>query len=92
MTSETVSSNYFVSLIRTWVPLGVGGLLTWLARTHDIVIDETATATTVTAVTGIVTGAYYSIVRLLEVRVSGGYGWLLGAAKKPKYPTTETSV
>jgi uncharacterized membrane protein len=80
-----VGNNYFVSLIRTWVPLLVGVVLTWLARRYDIVIDETVSSTTVTAVTGIVTGIYYAIVRFLEVKVAPGYGWLLGAAKKPAY-------
>jgi hypothetical protein len=78
-------NSYFVSLIRTWVPLLVGAVLTWLAREYDLVIDEDTTMSTITAATGIVTGVYYAIVRLLEEKVAPGYGWLLGAAKKPVY-------
>jgi hypothetical protein len=78
-------NGYFVSLIRTWVPIAVGAVLAWVARKYDVVIDEDTAATTVVQATGIVIGIYYAIVRLLEEKVAPGYGWLLGAAKKPVY-------
>lgn len=78
-------NSYFVSLIRTWVPIIVGAVLTWLGRKYDIVIDEETSADTLVAVTGVVIGIYYAVVRFLEVKVSKGYGVMLGAAKKPAY-------
>lgn len=70
-----------ISIIRTYVPIGVGALATFLARTLDVEIDTAATATAVTAVASAV---WYGLVRLLEKRWPQ-FGWLLGAPKQPSY-------
>lgn len=77
-------SDHLVSLIRTYVPLGVGAGLTWLASVLGVVVDEsTSTAATVAAV-GIASAAYYTVVRQLEKRWPA-LGVLLGSTKQPAY-------
>jgi len=49
-------SNFAVSLIRTWVPVGVGFLLTWLATSLKIVVDPSSQAGLVRVVCGCAVG------------------------------------
>jgi hypothetical protein len=94
--------NLFVSSMRTVVPLVAGALLT-LATSTGVSLDGTATNT---AVTGVLTAAYYLAFRSVE-ELAGrlGAGWLrtaagvvLGWARPPQYPApasvtpTSTSV
>jgi hypothetical protein len=66
-----VPNDYFVSLIRTWVPVAIGSLLTWLASTLGIVLsDDTSVQLTIAAV-GIVTAVYYALARAVEKRWPG---------------------
>lgn len=76
-------SDWIVSLIRTYVPLAVGVVVSWLARNNIVTVDGASAASTFTAV---VVGLYYAAARLLEKRWPKA-GWLLGAAKAPTYPT-----
>lgn len=79
--------NYVVSLIRTWVPVGVGAVLTWLASTLGIVIDSSTSAAATIAAVGIVTAAYYALARLVEKRwpVVGRILLALGLKHEVKY-------
>lgn len=77
-------NNYLVSLIRTYVPIGVGLLLTWVAATTHIVISEHSRAVLVAACVAVLSAAYYALVRLLEKRVPQ-LGVLLGAIAQPAY-------
>lgn len=61
------------SLIRTWVPIGVGALLAWLASERGIVIDETASTGLGTFAAAVCAAAYYAIARALE-SVNGDRG------------------
>jgi hypothetical protein len=54
------------SLIRTYVPYGVGIALAFLARHLGIVIDESTSATLVALAAAVASGAYYTLVRLVE--------------------------
>lgn len=79
-------NDFFISQIRTFVPLAVGAVLSWLATkgVHpDITQADMATA--ITVLTGLLTALYYTVVRLLERFVSAKFGWLLGYAQKPTY-------
>ena len=55
------------SLIRTYVPIVVGAFIAWLV-TLGVEIDDSIQAGLVTALTGILIAAYYTVIRLLEKR------------------------
>lgn len=78
-------TDYLASLIRTYVPVGVGAFLTWLASNTGVVIDEQTQAQGVLFFGAILTGVYYAAVRALEKRFPA-FGVLLGIAKPPVYP------
>lgn len=80
-------NDYFTSQIRTWTPILVGSVLSWLA-TQGLDIDASSPhiLAIVTALTGFITALYYSCVRLLE-RKFPQVGWLLGSPTPPKYDT-----
>lgn len=82
-------NNYFTSLIRTWVPLAVGAIISWLALhgASPHLTDSQMTNLTA-ALTGVIVAVYYALVRLFEHYVSPKFGWLLGVAKMPTYTAT----
>lgn len=77
-------NSFAVSLIRTYTPLLVGMLLTWLASSLHIVIDPSSQAGLVALCVTVLTAAYYLLVRLVERRMPS-FGVLLGAVKQPTY-------
>ena len=74
-------NDLIVSLIRTYVPLGVGWALSTLATIGIVGVDSEAA---IAAVTVITTGAYYALARYVERQVPGA-GWLLGHTNAPSY-------
>jgi len=70
-----------LSLIRTYAPILVGALASWLL-TVGLDIDSETQAGLVIFLTGLLQAVYYTIVRLAEQRFPG-IGVLLGAAKTP---------
>lgn len=76
-------SDYLLSLIRTYVPIAVGALISWLA-TMGLDIDSGAQTGLVVFLTALAQGVYYTAVRLLE-RKWPALGKLLGSAKTPTY-------
>nr|WSY50628.1 hypothetical protein OG999_11230 [Streptomyces sp. NBC_00886] len=84
--------NLFVSFMRTVVPIVAGLVLTVLVRI-GVTFDSAAVASVVTAV---LTGAYYTVFRLLETfavkirnrPLAAVAGILLGWATPPDYPDT----
>ena len=72
------------SIVRTVVPLLVGLLARFGAKYG---LDLELNGAMDEAFTVIVTTLYYAVVRLLEVRIAPVWGWLLGVAKVPAYPT-----
>lgn len=76
-------SNYVTSLIRTYVPLGVGVLVSWLASLGITVSDSAQTAL-VAGLGALAAAVYYALVRLLENRWPW-FGRLLGKPTAPKY-------
>ena len=71
-------SDFLTSLIRTWVPILVGYLVSLGLLPASL--SDSATA----AFTALVIGVYYALVRVLETRWPA-FGWLLGSPKKPTY-------
>lgn len=77
-------NDYVLSLIRTFVPVAIGAGLTWAGRRWGIVLPEDLSAQGAMAVTALVIGVYYAVVRALEMRWPI-FGKLLGASKPPAY-------
>lgn len=76
-------NDYFISLIRTWVPLGVGAVLSWLASL-GLELGAEAEVGLVAFGTALVTGVYYALVRALEQRWPS-FGRLLGKKTQVAY-------
>lgn len=77
-------NDYVLSLVRTWVPVGVGAVLSWLAVRFGIVVPEDISTEVTVGLTAVVVAVYYGIVRALEARWPW-FGKLLGAKKAPAY-------
>lgn len=87
-------NDFIIGLIRTWVPIGVGFVLSWLI-TQGILPEEdyqTLGQQATGVLTAVLAGAYYWLVRLLA-KVWPWTGVLLGYNVKPKYndPSAATS-
>lgn len=90
-------SDLAMSLIRTWVPYAVGGLLTWVARRYGVVLPDDLSAEATVWATIAVGSLYYVAARWLERRTgTGGWPraaraagrWMLGGViRQPVYPT-----
>lgn len=79
--SEALQENdILVSLRRTIVPIIVGFLLARAVRLGFDIPSESLTG----VVEAVVTGVYYTVVRLIE-SVWPSAGALLGARKQPRY-------
>ncbi|MCD0446445.1 hypothetical protein LO763_22780 [Glycomyces sp. A-F 0318] len=77
-------SNTIVSLIRTYVPLGVGITVTWAATEYGIILDQDTSTALAVGATGAVAAIYAAIVRGLEARWPK-LGVLLGMIGAPVY-------
>ncbi|WP_369042180.1 hypothetical protein [Streptomyces sp. Midd1] len=78
--------DVLVSLWRTAVPVIVGWVAALLARIY-IDVDEQALSQSLVAIFAVV---YFGVFRVLEAKVSPAFGWFLGLAKPPTYPTPPT--
>lgn len=83
-----MTSNFATSLIRTYVPIIVGALVSYLL-TLGIELDVNAQTGLVVFLTAFLQGAYYLIVRILERRYPK-LGVLLGSEAQPKYVNPST--
>lgn len=77
-------SDVVVSFIRTYVPVLVGAVLTWLGSVLDIVVPEDGSTSLIAGITAVVIAAYYAVIRLLE-RKWPWFGILLGKSVTPTY-------
>lgn len=76
-------NDFVTSLIRTYVPIGVGALAAWLTA-RGIEVDAVTAQGLVPFLTAVFSGGYYLAVRLAEKKWPQ-VGWLLGQAKAVKY-------
>lgn len=83
-------SDTAIAAIRTFVPLVVGSLISWLL-TMNVVLDAATEASLTTALTAIVTAVYWSVVTWASKKLPI-LGWLLGYPSTPTYEATETST
>ncbi|MGW1180092.1 hypothetical protein ACWD7Y_04145 [Streptomyces drozdowiczii] len=74
--------DWAVSLWRTAVPIIVGWVAALLVQIN-VDIDQQALSSGLVAAFSAV---YYGLFRLLETKVSPGFGWFLGLARPPSYP------
>ena len=79
---NTATHVLWQSILRTVIPVAVGGILGWLASA-GIEADPELESALVAAFTAAGTAIYYVAARVLEVHVSPKFGWLLGLAKSP---------
>ncbi len=77
-------SDLLLSYIRTYVPIAVGALLSWLAVKYGIVVDDNISTEITVGLTAVVVAGYYGLVRALESRWPW-FGKFLGSSKKPAY-------
>lgn len=80
--TEGAGDSLLPSLIRTWVPLIVALIGPWVTQYVGL-SDDRISSVAAAAIAGV----YYLVIRLLE-RYFPQFGWLLGWAKQPTYPTT----
>lgn len=83
------SQNVVLSLVRTWVPIVVGSVVSWLAGLGLDVNTDAKGAMTV-LMTAILIGLYYTVVRLLEKQFPW-IGVLLGVPAQPVYSAPVTT-
>lgn len=76
-------NNFVTSLIRTYVPIAVGAIVSYLL-TLGVQLDANTQAGLVVALTGVLQAVYYLVARLLE-RKFPQFSVLLGSASQPKY-------
>lgn len=92
---KSAAAVLWLSLVRTVVPLIVGGVLGFFT-TRDITVDPELEGALVVFVTVGFTLVYYLIVRLLEVYVAPRFGVLLGSLKSPdsysQAPTIDVAI
>lgn len=77
-------NDTMVSIIRTYVPIAVGFVLTWIGDALDIIIPDGADQQLIMGLTAVITAVYYGLVRMLE-RKWPWFGIFLGARAQPEY-------
>lgn len=80
--------NVIVANVRTFVPIAVGALLTWVAAKLGIVVDDNTRMTAAALAVTIVTAAWYYVVHAIEQEWPN-VGWLFGQAALPYYHGTQ---
>lgn len=86
--TETASALW-ASIVRTIVPLIVGGVLS-LAVAINVPLDPEFETLLAALLTALLTALYYVAVRLFETYISPKLGWLLGYAKSPDSYSEDT--
>jgi hypothetical protein len=76
--------NYAISLIRTWVPVAVGALASYLLVHFGLDISAGSQAAVIPPLTGGCIAVYYAGVRWVEMKWPAA-GVLLGHTAKPVY-------
>lgn len=76
-------NDVITSAIRTYTPILVGGLISWLLSL-GVEVDPQSQAGLVIFLTGLLQALYWTVVRLLEKKWPA-LGVLLGKAEQPTY-------
>lgn len=75
------------SLARTWVPVAIGGTLSWVNANYDVSLPDGASSTLVIVTTGLTIAGYYGAARLVERRFPRLGRWLLALNLTKARPT-----
>lgn len=75
-------SDSVARLVRTFVPIAVGWLVSVLGLSADMSAELTVT------LSSLIMAGYYALARLLETKVSPEFGWLLGSPAQNTKPET----
>ena len=78
-------NDWITSLIRTWVPTAVGIVVAFLVA-QGVDLSQAAELQLSGGLVAAVTGVYYAVVRAAENKWPA-FGYLLGVAKAPTYPS-----
>ena len=80
-------SDFLVSQIRTYVPSGVGALISWLSL-RGVEVDSDTRLLLVTGCTAAATAGYYTVASMAQRKwpIVGRY--LLGSSKAPTYSSS----
>ncbi|TDD37909.1 hypothetical protein E1287_07580 [Actinomadura sp. KC06] len=84
-------NDYIVSLIRTWVPIGIGNALAWLALHYGVVVDADASTKLKLGAAAAVVAGYYALALAVERRWPG-VGRFLVALGLQRTPATYDKV
>ena len=79
--AKITASNLVPSLIRTYVPVGVGAVVSWLA-VKGFSVDPNMQVAVTAILTAVLTSLYFTGVRMLEVKFPA-MSILLGTRKQP---------
>jgi hypothetical protein len=77
-------SNLVISFIRTYVPIIVGSVLSWVAVNSGIIVSEDLKNEATVFFTALIIALYYGILHLLEQKWPA-FGKLLGKEAIPVY-------
>lgn len=78
------------ALVRTYVPLAVGFLISWLA-TLGVNVNSDGRTALVSGVTAVITAVYYTVAHALETRWSV-FSLLLGSTNTPSYSRNSSAA
>ena len=76
-------SDFLISLVRTWIPTGVGVAVAWLSA-YGLELSQENEVAIAGGIVALVSGLYYWGARALESRWPA-FGILLGVKKQPPY-------
>lgn len=76
--------DYLISQIRTYVPSGVGALISWLAL-RGVEVDTDMQLLMVTGGTALATAGYYTAASAIQRKWPATGRYLLGSSKAPTY-------
>lgn len=76
--------DYLVAQIRTYVPSGVGALISWLAL-RGVEVDTDTQLLLVTGGTALATAGYYTSASAIQHKWPAAGRYLLGSSKAPTY-------
>lgn len=84
-------NNFVTSQIRTYVPIAVGSVFSWLLLNYGLNLDREIVTQVSALLTAGIIALYYLLARTLERRWPQVGKWLLGSGQQPVYKNPETT-
>lgn len=90
--TQTDLANRGLSLVRTYAPLGVGAVLTWLAA-RGFGVDPATQEALIYGLTGLGAAAWFGVLRMIEPHLPKWLRLLVfWSAKMPTYASAEATA